>query len=251
MFYTGAGILYGKDQQGIQSLAAQKAAAQREADIQKLITEYMRSNLSPSAPASLDNNTVFYGYTDLDPLVSAATGGKYTSIDDPEFMKALINDNAIIRQKYNLPPIELQRNNPGEYVYTLSNQAEQSGIPVVDIRNLEKFVRENPEAGAVYVSGSGSSFGSGPFIAVNPSEDLVAQASVLNHEYIHAMQNVKYPGMPIEVMEYEAYVGQATNPIVRLWGDYRGDWLFGRTINGSSYWYYQQLGTIPSWAINP
>lgn len=199
----------------------------------------------PSLSTSVENsNTIFSGDTTLNPLVSAATGEKYTDINDPEFIAAMINDNAIIRQKYNLPSNALQINNPEEYIYTLTKQSEQLGVPVTDVRNLEAFLRDNPNAGGLHTSG-GEAFGSQPFIAINPSKDVIQQANVLTHEFIHASQT-QYASMPIEIVEYEAYVGSMRNPLNLLEGKLR-NYFFGISISGSSYYFNSVNGIAAPW----
>jgi hypothetical protein len=211
------------------------------------------SNLTPeqlatlrSAPGGLTNQ-IFDADSSLNPLVTAVTGGKYSDINDPEFILAGINDNQIIRQKYGLPSQLLQNNSPEEYIYALTRQSEESGIPVMDIRNFEAYRRDNPNAGAFFSPGGTSNLGSDAFIAINPSkEEIYLQAGELSHEYIHSQQNIRYPGMPIEVMEYEAYVGQMRYPANLLEGKNR-DFLMGWRISGSATSFYKEVGAIAPW----
>jgi len=127
----------------------------------------------------------------------------------PKILKRLEEDQQIIRKKYNLPPIEMLKEDPREYQRRLEAIAKAIGVTILPTIMCGSFFEEITIAGAVFISHSES--GSledkiGVNIEEKTRDDLIRSIKTLEHELIHALQAKRYPSMPIEIQEYEAYV---------------------------------------------
>ena len=129
------------------------------------------------------------------------------SPDDPEMPERLINDHQIIRQKYKLPSRDAKFTNPSEYEHELRRIAKENDI---DLRSKVEYSRffEEYSAGAFHDTNIGR--GNTVVADINRNEELskyFGSLPDLEHELIHGLQEEYSPGMPIELREYEAYVG--------------------------------------------
>jgi len=123
-------------------------------------------------------------------------------------LERLKEDKEIVRAKYGLPPEEMLRSDPSEYERRLREIAKRLGVTILPKIGCGSFFEENPLAGAVYLSGdSGGAAKIGVDIKRNEEmSDYIGSLRALEHEIIHALQAKRYPRMPIELLEYEAYV---------------------------------------------
>lgn len=124
-------------------------------------------------------------------------GKKYT---DPSLPQKLLSDHFSIKQKYGLPIRDMRFDDPNNYIQELKNIAKRNGIPIRDKSEFQQFFNENPIVGALYDE-------IGRQIYLDLSKDPISLAGDFEHELIHALQHLRYPGLPIELQEYEAYVG--------------------------------------------
>lgn len=136
-------------------------------------------------------------------LIEYITGVK---LNDPNLPERLINDQKIIRAKYNLPPREMRFDSPGEFEKILHNIAHTHNIRIDSKSECGTFFTESPGAGGVFFENSkkiGVDIDRGDYDAYTHS------IGVFEHELIHGLQNEYSPGMPIELLEYEAYIAGA------------------------------------------
>ncbi len=166
---------------------------------------------------------------------------------EPEQLAArIIDDAAIFRSRYNLPPLEMRIQDPVEYMRRLRQIAAREGIAIRPFHEYEDFFNQN-SAGGVYNSVLNQ-------IVVKPSTNpdlltaLRTDAFLLEHELIHGLQNSYYPSMPIELMEYEAYLSNLSpNFLDSLSSDpYKASNPFYRTLY-STQWWYENKGLVPQW----
>lgn len=126
-------------------------------------------------------------------------------LDDPKFVERLKQDQEIIRDKYGLPPISMIELAPSEFEGVLLSLAKEVGVQVRSEYEVGNFFEEHTASG-VYLEKD-------KVISVKAYPDSVSpykrRLTILEHELIHAMQDQNYPGMPIEAMEYEAYIANA------------------------------------------
>lgn len=135
------------------------------------------------------------------PSENLAKGITGIEIGDAEMTPRLLDDHYSLKQKYNLPDRGLRFENPNEYINQLNKIAKDNGIPIRDASEWESFFQNHP-AGAVF-DDSGKQI----FVDFRTAiDDPLTYSGLLEHELVHALQNRRYPGMPVEVMEYEAYI---------------------------------------------
>ena len=124
--------------------------------------------------------------------------------EDPKILERLIEDQKIIRAKYNLPAFDsLKGYGITNYERFLKGIAEKFKVKINETSNCGSFFKENPDADGVYIAEENK-------IGLDIDKTSVytynASLQLLEHELIHAMQIQYYPLMPVELMEYEAYV---------------------------------------------
>lgn len=69
------------------------------------------------------------------------------------------------------------------------------------------FFGENPAVGGVFFEDQNKI---GVDINRNGTEgDYIRSLTILEHELVHALQSLRYPQMPLEIMEYQAYAANA------------------------------------------
>jgi hypothetical protein len=160
-------------------------------------------------------------------------------------------DHYVIKQKYGLPPRDLRADNLVEYIRQLEKIAQQNNIPIRSSTEYQAFFSKFSSVGGVYDDALRSIFV--PLVDRNNTQMLTKYAGSLEHELIHGLQDKQYPGMPIEAMEYEAYVGAnmslgylMSNPIDAI------DTIFSFYVRGSvNHWYYEKQEIKPWINIQP
>lgn len=172
----------------------------------------------------------------LSPLSRYVTG---YGINDPELIERLLTDPKIIQNKYGLPPQQLRIDDPAEYLYQLEQIAKQNQVEIRSIGEIPKFFEEYPQAGAVHAYPGGVITGDHA-IYIQPQENLALQAKDATHELVHALQFNRYPGMPIEGKEYEAYLSTWVNPQNVAYSAEIRETFFDMMIGGSSRVFYTE-----------
>lgn len=135
-----------------------------------------------------------------DRMVEYITGLR---LDSPGLLDRMEEDQIGVREKYGLPSLDYKFANPAEYERYLRKLAETNGVEIRSKSDCGNFFDENPIAGAVYFDNN-KSIGVG--IENTDLEKYLKGVTSLEHEIIHSLQDKYYPEMPIEVMEYEAYI---------------------------------------------
>ncbi|MHA1684990.1 MAG: hypothetical protein ACTSYD_01145 [Candidatus Heimdallarchaeaceae archaeon] len=180
---------------------------------------------------------------------------------DPNFKETIMNDAKIVRSKYGLPPQEMLEDNPTEYLRRIEELAASENIT---IKSGGSFFKDNPFATGVFIRDSETG-SQQSLIMVNDTrwsntasdtvyykqykDTLVSYIDTLQHEVIHGQQYNKYPAMPIEIMEYEAYLGSTNSELFenmspeKIVNDFFG--YFG--VKGSVEYFYKSKGETPSW----
>jgi hypothetical protein len=136
-------------------------------------------------------------------LIEYITGVK---IDDPLLPERLKNDQNAIRAKYKLPPREMRLEQPGEYEKVLLEIARKYKIQIATKSECGSFFEESPMAGGVFFDQTKKV---GVDLDKTSKKTYTKSLGTLEHELIHGMQNEYSPRMPIEQMEYEAYIAGA------------------------------------------
>jgi hypothetical protein len=128
-----------------------------------------------------------------------------------KILERLKEDKAIVRAKYGFPPEEMLRSDPSEYERRLRETAQRLGVTILPKIGCGSFFEENFSAGAVYIDAreTGGSSKIGVDIKREEIKGYIKSLSELEHELIHALQAKRYPRIPIELLEYEAYVAGA------------------------------------------
>jgi len=161
------------------------------------------TNKSPEKPSALKSTEIT-----SDDLCQFILGLPLHKDNLPKILQRLEEDQQKTRKKYDLPPIPMLREDPREYQRRLIEKAKKIGVTILPKIACGSFFEETPAAGAVFISSSDSGSSENK-IGVDIKEDsldnLIRSIKELEHELIHALQNKKYPSMPIEIQEYEAY----------------------------------------------
>lgn len=157
-------------------------------------------------------------------------------------------DQEIVRQKYGLPDWDIYLQDPHEYERRINALAKQEGVEIVKIWECGDYFDQYPNAFAVQFS----SYGRNRIGADVASNDSLAKYGKglrdLTHEFIHAMQQKRYPQMPPEMMEYEAYLSHTNVDYLRHASPEIAQWIiFGYTFQGSVRHMYDNLGESPPW----
>lgn len=163
-------------------------------------------------------------------------------LNDPKLVERLVEDQKIIRAKYDLPSRDMRFDSPTEFERKLKAIADKYGVRIDSKSECGSFFKDSP-AGGVYFAGSNRI---GIDLSQESEKSFTKDLGILEHELIHAMQSAHYPGMPIERQEYEAYVAGAS--LGRLQGETDPESRFDRlnsffadVVGGSiDYWYRDQ-----------
>lgn len=123
--------------------------------------------------------------------------------DDPRLFERLRAEKERIRAKYELPPREMRLRAPSEFEEALVKIAKKYGIQIRPTAEFGEFFAKHPAGGV----NDSSENRVGVDINRNDRGEYIRSLGILEHELIHAMQGLLYPRMPIEIQEYEAYLG--------------------------------------------
>jgi len=171
-------------------------------------------------------------------------GFSLTKENLPKIIERLEEDNKIVRTKYGLPPIEMLKENPREYKRRLEAVTKAIGVTILPKIMCGSFFEEIPIAGGVFIPSSDS--GSledkiGVDIQEETLDDLIKSIRTLEHELIHALQAKRYPSMPIEIQEYEAYVANINLKYLRENPDAIESVFFDFFLGGSVRTWYKMM----------
>ncbi len=160
-------------------------------------------------------------------LIEYATGLRP---DDPRMGNRLVEDAKAVEAKYDLPP------KAGPLTEIEHNLREIARKNQVDIRNKSacgRFFQENITSG-VYLTEPNAA---GVDIDKSGEKEYWNDLLALRHELIHALQHIRYPGMPIEVMEYEAYISELNVELLRQHPEDIEDILGYYIFDSVAFWY--------------
>ena len=132
-------------------------------------------------------------------------------INDPALPDRLIEDQKIIRAKYSLPKLEA-RGNLDEYERDLLDIAKSTGVTIKSKSECGQFFNDYSYVGGVNFEKENKI---GVDIDKTDSKSYSKSLGILEHELIHALQNKYHPRMPIEQMEYEAYIAGGNNELIK------------------------------------
>lgn len=169
-----------------------------------------------------------------DRMVEYITGLR---LDSAGLLDRIEEDQVRVRGKYGLPSRDYKFANPAEYEKYLRDLAEANGVEIRSKSDYGKFFEKYPIAGGAYMENDKSIV-----IGVEKTDTKKYFEGVtsLEHETIHSLQNKYYPNMPIEVMEYEAYVANWNIDYLRGNRD-AIQVVFDFGVGASvGYWYKQQ-----------
>lgn len=165
-------------------------------------------------------------------------------IDDPQIVFKIAEDRKRVRGKYGLPTQTLIVVSISEYESQLRAIAHKYKIDIQKTTHFGDFFIKHPYVEAVNVVGEKRV---GVDINKESPTSYKLSIEVLEHELIHALQGIQSPRMPIELMEYEAYIGGnvdmqelegLTDEQLRI---FVLETLFGEKIGGSvEHWYQEQ-----------
>lgn len=147
--------------------------------------------------------------------------------EDPAMIDKLSSDQEIIRAKYHLPSHNLPL---AEFERGLKKIAKTLNVEVRPRSDCGKFFEENEAVGAVYFDET-NKIG----MDIDRIDEIAYFKSLgrFEHELIHAIQAHDTPSMPIELMEYEAYLAGANIEFLTADPEAINDILFGFFIGGS------------------
>jgi hypothetical protein len=163
---------------------------------------------------------------------------------DPVMIDRLTKDKEIIRAKYGLPSIKLP---PAEYERTLRSMAKELGVPIRPKAELERFFKEKV-AGAIYRDETNEIYAD---VDRESRRAYMSSINNLEHELIHSIQQKRFPSMPIEAMEYEAYVAGGNMEYLRRHPDQIDSTLFNYFIGSSVNFYYREKSEKTGRKVEP
>jgi hypothetical protein len=200
-----------------------------------------------------ENLILEHDYRSPDELAMFLTG---LDLHDPALIDKLISDKEFIRHKYNLPPLILRTQEPDEYERTLKKRLRDEGINFRDGLEMGEFFAHNPSASGVF--DEEENIVAVKHINRNDFVDFYQALSEMEHELIHALQHKYSPRMPIELMEYEAYLGAnfMAEKLLESDADRTAfalhDVLFGNfCIMGSVNWWYSDASKSRGVTVSP
>lgn len=168
-------------------------------------------------------------------------------VEDENIGEKLAADREIIRGKYHLPSRELP---PRDYESSLKQTLAKLGVDLRPLSDCGKLLEENPMLGAAYLHEAKT-------VGVNAQQDgadYFKYLGQLEHETIHAIQHKETPSMPVELMEYEAYLAGSNIDILTSSPEAR-EVFFSFLVGGSVEIYYQRQSetsgsrVAPSWEV--
>ncbi len=116
--------------------------------------------------------------------------------------------------KYQLPENDRISIDPTSYIHNVEALLKDNNIQVRPKHEFQNFFNENPTARAVNFEPN--VFRDSTVVVANASENnfkqLKKRAKDLSHEAVHALQDIRYPSMPYEEKEREAYYYECLTP---------------------------------------
>lgn len=175
---------------------------------------------------------------------------QYTNINIaiPNDITQLAEIKQILRAKYNLPPEEMIIDDPRRYKQQIIDLIKSNNIEIVTFteapwlkdrklsEEIASYLQQHPDTVGIFLNEPRRA------IVYNSTQKPIEVASTLEHEYIHYLQQVKYPNMPAELTEAEAYVAMAHSQ--KLTNNLETSTKILRGIETSSVSYKQALGII-------
>jgi hypothetical protein len=150
----------------------------------------------------------------LKKLIEATMRMDLDEITPEALSHLLIEDRKILRQKYELPIEDLKSANPKEYWDQLEEIAKRYGTPIRRKEEFEGFF-ESVMASAVYLFKEKLVIVDG-IKDTDTQENVLKKVGDLEHELIHALQAIKYPGLKrLTRLEYEAYLIQSNENVLK------------------------------------
>ncbi len=179
-------------------------------------------------------------------MIKYITGIDYVLGKESLLRDRLLEDHDIVKSKYNLPDSRLRSDSPSEYISKLEEIGKKHDISIRNNYEMEVFFRGNEQIKAVFMEKSNEIFV--PLVNKNNYKELIGYAENLEHELIHALQHKYYPNLPVEAMEYEAYVGANVSieylkefPLDSIEKDFN-------TIKSSIEYWYESNELIAPWS---
>lgn len=151
--------------------------------------------------------------------------------ENPELLNKLEEDQKIIRSKYNLPNPNLP---PAEFERALNQLAKEMDIEIRPKHEYSRLFDEAPDAGAMSLDGGKIIVG----IDRNNERGYKKSLKQMEHELVHGIQEKIAKSMPIELMEYEAYISNGNIELLKSDPEMVNDILFKTLIGGSVEIYY-------------
>jgi|GEM_PF-2940061 len=177
-------------------------------------------------------------------MIKYITGIDYVLGKESLLRDRLLEDHDIVKSKYNLPDSRLRSDSPSEYISKLEEIGKKHDISIRNNYEMEVFFRGNEQIKAVFMEKSNEIYV--PLVNKNNYEELIGYAENLEHELIHALQHKYYPNLPVEAMEYEAYVG--ANVSIEYLKEFPLDSIekdFSAIKSSIEYWYESNELMIP------
>ncbi len=119
-----------------------------------------------------------------------------------------------VRAKYGLPECGYSFEDPLRYIQTIEAFLKENRVEIRNKHDFSTFFKENLKAEAVS-SGPGVFRDSTVVVGAASDTDwfgLRARAKQLSHDSVYALQDKRYPEMPIDVAEKEASYYQMLTP---------------------------------------
>ncbi|MDE2037983.1 MAG: hypothetical protein KGI69_02040 [Patescibacteria group bacterium] len=155
--------------------------------------------------------------------------------DDPRMVERLAEDRLIIRAKYKLPDLDAV-GSLSAYERLLKRKAEELGVEIAEKSACGDFFKKSRLGGAYMWSDRKI----GADMVKTDKKAYLTSLCILEHELIHALQHEQAPNMPIEQMEYEAYIAGGDMDFLKS-NPEAVDTVFTYLIGGSvGYWYKAQ-----------
>ena len=155
--------------------------------------------------------------------------------ENPDIIKRLEEDQKIIRGKYNLPDTNLP---PSEFERSLKQLAKKHGVQIRLKHEYSRLFDAAPGAAAMYLEGGKMVIGIDQSSLRNYKNSL----KLMEHELVHGIQEKYAASMPIEMMEYEAYVANGNLDMLGNDPEAVKEILFETLIGGSVDIYYDLEG---------
>lgn len=179
--------------------------------------------------------------TTTERLIEMLTG---MSATDPRFIERIKEDKQIVRKKYDLPPEEMRTLDPREYYHSLLQIAVRNGLNIKPKDWAAEFFIKNPETDAKFEPDTMT-------IVYDFDEENIKKIRrsliKFEHELVHGLQALKYPNMPIEVKEYEAFIINTPVAFIEKSSPSLRPSIFGNSLMVSVMNWYERQEKEPKW----